>query len=176
MVGLNWWLGISFGGCGLLLVGVSVMGNFVWVNQWLGISVGGCGLLLVGVSMVNIFGWVESVEGEVVAMCIWLKARLWCQWVFEIGCRLCVFGCDLLCGFENSWVWIWDFIGCDLGFVDLVWFGVPMVFQRWWWCLVGLVFQWLLVGSVVTGVSISVGCYGETERKETTVFFLYCFL
>ena len=48
------------------------------LNQWLGISFGGCGLLLVGVSVVNIFGWVESVEGEVVAMCIWLQVRLWC--------------------------------------------------------------------------------------------------
>ena len=36
--------------------------------------------------MVNIFGWVELVEGEVVAMCIWLQARLWLC-VFVRGCR-----------------------------------------------------------------------------------------
>ena len=39
-----------------------------------------------------------------------------------------------------SWFWIWDFNGCDLGFAYVVWFGVPIVFQRWCWCLVGLVF------------------------------------
>ena len=47
--GLNWWWGISFGGCGLLLMGVSMMGNFVWVELvvrlkfwWLWAAVGGC--------------------------------------------------------------------------------------------------------------------------------------
>ena len=36
LVGLNRWLGISFNGCGLLLVGVLVMGNFVWVESVVG--------------------------------------------------------------------------------------------------------------------------------------------
>ena len=38
-----------------------------------------------------------------------------------------VFGYDLFNRFEFRWVWIWDFRGCDLGFADLVWFGVSMV-------------------------------------------------
>ena len=89
----------------------------------------------------GILGWVESVDGEaVMVVCFWLHERLWWQWVFEIHYRWWVFGCDLLCRLEFSWVWIWDFSGCDLGFADLVWFGVPIVFQRWCWCLVGLVF------------------------------------
>ena len=55
MVGLNRWLGISFSGCGLLLVSVSVMGNFFWFElvirhkfQWLWV-------VLVGILVVNIF-------------------------------------------------------------------------------------------------------------------------
>ena len=91
--------------------------------QWwvLGIGFSGCGLLLVGVLLVGILGWVESVDGEViVTICVWLHERLWWQWVFEIHCRWWVFCCDLLCRLEFSWVWIWDFNRCDLGFVDLV--------------------------------------------------------
>ena len=77
--GLNRWLWVAGGGL------------FRW---WvLGISFSGCGLLLVGVSVVGILGWVESVDGEVVVtICVWLHERLWWQWVFEICCRWWVFG------------------------------------------------------------------------------------
>ena len=32
-------------------------------------------------------------------------------------------------------------------------------------------FQWLLVGSVVAGVSMSVGCYGEKQRRKRHQYF-----
>ena len=37
-------------------------------------------------------------------------------------------------------------------------------------------FQWLLVGLVVAGVSMSVGCYGERQRRKRHQYFFILFV
>ena len=66
-------------------------------------------------------------------------------------------------GFGISLGVIWDLlIWCCNGVSEVVvvfgWIGVSN-------------FQWLLVGSVVAGVSMSVGCYGEKRRRKRHQYF-----
>ena len=69
---------------------------------------------------------------------------------------------------------VWFGFGISLGVIWdlLIWCcnGVSKVIVVFGWIGVSN-FQWLLVGSVVAGVSMLVGCYGEKQRRKRHQYF-----